>query len=206
MKNTRSGYNRIRVVPNGINPEYFKPGEKEKKILIVTRLFERKGVQYVIDAMNDIKEYELVICGEGPYKQNLMKQIKGLNAGNIHLMGYVSPERLKFEYETSSIFILPSSSENFPVVLLEAMSAGCAIITSNTTGCPEVTGNTALLVNPGESAGIKEALNRYINDDALRKSAGIKARERVLENFTWEKITEQYISIYNSVLNHGGIF
>ena len=193
--------NKIEVIPNGIDPEYFSPKKKEDKILVVTRLCERKGVQYVIDAMKDIKNYELVICGDGPYKEQLKQQISKLNVSNIHLLGYVSYEKLKNEYETSSIFVLPSSAENFPVVLLEAMASGCAIITTNVTGCPEVVGDTALLVRPKESKEIKDAIIKLMDDDELRTNMGDKARKRVVENFTWKQVAQSYVKMYEKILD-----
>ncbi|KAF5436524.1 Glycosyltransferase involved in cell wall bisynthesis [Candidatus Methanophagaceae archaeon] len=197
------GYDKIKVIPNGIHPENFIPKKKEEKILVVSRLFERKGVQYVIDAIKDIEDYELVICGDGPYKEQLEAQISKLNVSNIHLLGYVSDERLKYEYKTSSIFVLPSSAENFPIVLLEAMSAGCAIITTDVTGCPEVVGDVALLIRPKNSEDIRNALIKLINNNGLRTELGIKARKRVEENFTWEKIAKQYVSVYKEMISEG---
>ncbi|KAF5423993.1 MAG: Glycosyltransferase involved in cell wall bisynthesis [Candidatus Methanocomedens sp.] len=193
--------NKIEVIPNGIDPEYFNPKKKEDKILVVTRLFERKGVQYVIDAMKDIKNYELVICGDGPYKEQLKQQISKLNVSNIHLLGYVNYEQLKNEYEISSIFVLPSSAENFPVVLLEAMASGCAIITTNVTGCPEVVEDTALLVKPKNSDDIRNALIELISNNKLRSDLGFKARKRMLENFTWKQIAQSYVKMYEKILD-----
>lgn len=190
---------KIKVVPNGIDAKSFNPKQKEKKILVVTRLFERKGVQYIIDAMKHIKDYNLNICGEGPYKIHLNKQINKLNIDNVKLLGYVNHERLKYEYETSSIFVFPSSAENFPVVLLEAMASGCAIITTNVTGCPEVVGDCALLIRPKNSEDIRISINKLIKDNNLRNNLGIKARKRVEENFTWDKIVKQYINIYETI-------
>jgi len=196
-------YDKIKVIPNGIHSEKFIPKKKSEKILVVSRLFERKGVQYVINAMKDIKDYELVICGDGPYKEQLEQQISKLDNNNIHLLGYVSDERLKYEYETSSIFVFTSSAENFPVVLLEAMASGCAIITTNTTGCPEVVGDTASFVRPKNPEDIRNALIKLINNDELRSELGAKARKRVEEEFAWEKIAKQYLSIYEEVISKG---
>ena len=194
---------KIKVIPNGIYPENFKPKKKEKKVLVVTRLFERKGVQYIIDAMRDIKNYELVICGDGPYLKKLEHQISKLNVTNIHLLGYISYERLKYEYETSSIFVFTSTAESFGIVLLEAMSSGCAIITTNNSGCSEVVDDAALLVRPKKSSNIKEALIKLINNDQLRNELGAKARKRVEENFTWKIIAEQYLSVYEDRIIKG---
>ncbi len=200
--------NAIEVIPNGINPENFTPKKKEKKILVVTRLFERKGVQYVIDAMKGINDYRLVICGDGPYKQNLVERIKRSGSDNIEMLGYVSNERLKHEYETSSIFIFSSSAENFPVVLLEAMASGCAIITTNVTGCPEVVGDAAILIEPKSSESIKNALIELINDNELIIKLGLNARKRARNNFYWEKIALSYSKVYENVLksNHHEIW
>jgi glycosyltransferase involved in cell wall biosynthesis len=194
-------YDRIQVIPNCIDHENFIPKNKEMKVLVVSRLLMRKGIQYVIEATKDIEGYELIVCGDGPYKGQLQKQISELNDRNIHLLGYVTEERLKYEYETSSIFVLPSSAENFPIVLLEAMSAGCAIITANTTGCPEVVGDTALLVRPKNSDDIKDALIKLMNNDKLRSELGVKARRRVEEKFAVETIAKKYLSMYEEVID-----
>lgn len=198
---------KINVIPNGIHPEAynFNPTRKQKKILVVSRLFERKGVQYVIDTMKYIKGYELVICGDGPYKEQLEHKIKKLGVDTIQLLGWVTNERLRYEYERASIFVLPSSAESFGVVLLEAMLSGCAIVTTNFTGCAEVVADTALLVRPKNSEDIRNALLRLITDDKLRETLGEKARRRVEEHFTWNRIVQQYIEVYKCVLQEHNV-
>jgi len=195
-------YDRIKVIPNCIDHENFIPKNKERKVLVVSRLLKRKGIQYVIEAMKVIQDYELIVCGDGPYKRQLQKQINELNVKNIHLLGYVSEERLKYEYETSSIFVLPSSAENFPIVLLEAMSSGCAIITANTTGCPEVVGDTALLVRAHNTNDIKKSLLTLINDENLIKRLGENARQRVIDNFSSEHVAKLYLDVYEEFCNN----
>jgi len=150
--------------------------------------------------MNDIKGYELVICGDGPYKEQLEKQISKLNVNNIHLLGYVSPERLKYEYGTASIFVFPSSAESFGIVLIEAMASGCAVITSNDTACPDVVGNAALLVRPKSSDDIKDSLTLLINNNELLIKLGLNAKKRVEENFSWNKIVKQYLNLYENLI------
>lgn len=196
------GERRIEIIPNGVTSGVFHPGRKENKILTVSRLFERKGIQYVIEAMKDIEGFEYNICGEGPYKSSLEKQIKQLNIGNkVHLLGYLEPEQLRREYESAAIFILSSVAENFPMVLLEAMGAGCAVITSNTTGCIEVVGDAALLTRPEDVERIKQHLLTLINDPNLANQLGQKGRKRIECEFTWPNIAERYIQLYNATLN-----
>jgi glycosyltransferase involved in cell wall biosynthesis len=83
------------------------------------------------------------------------------------------------------------------------MSAGCAIITSNVTGCPEVVGDVALLVRPESSEDIRNAVIKLIGDDELISKLGFKARKRVEERFTWKKIAKQYVSVYEEVIEKG---
>lgn len=194
----------ITVIPNGfdIGSFNFNFKKKDKKILLVSRLFEFKGFQYFLDAIKDIDaDYEVNIVGDGPYKETLVQKAKDMKL-NVNFIGWLDnkSKELKNLYETSSIFVFPSTAENFPTVLLEAMAAGCAIITSNISGCPEVVGDTALLVDPKESGEIKDALIKLIDDDELRTNMGDKARKRVVDNFTWGLIAQNYVHIYEETL------
>ena len=99
-------------------------------------------------------------------------------------------------YERSGIFVLPSESENFPVVLLEAMAAGLAIVTTGGTGCAEVVGDAALLVPPKDVGALREALQRLICNPGLRASLGAAARRRLVDNFGWPVIAQQYVALY----------
>jgi glycosyltransferase involved in cell wall biosynthesis len=197
------GNRRVEIVSNGLSVESYHPRTKENKILSVSRLFERKGIQYVIEAMKGIEGFEYNICGDGPYKPSLERQIDHLNLKDrIKLHGYLEPDQLKREYESSCIFVLPSSSENFPMVLLEAMAAGCAIVTTDATGCAEVVGDTALLVRQKDPQGIQKALRTLICDEELRKDLGMRARARVEREFCWSQVAAKYVCLYQEVQNN----
>ena len=98
-------------------------------------------------------------------------------------------------------FVFPSESENFPIVLLEAMVAGLAIITTKGTGCAEVVGDTAILVEPRNSNEISSALQKMIEDDELCASMGRKARERVENNYGWPSILARTTLVYSEVVD-----
>lgn len=194
----------VMVIPNGfdIDSFNFNPKKKEKKILLVGRLFEFKGFQYFIEAIKDLDiNYEINIVGEGPYKEALVDKAKPIKT-KVNFLGWLDNNSPEFRevYETSTIFVHPSSAESFGIVLLEAMSAGCAIITTNTTGCSEVVGDTALLVRSENSEDIKQALLKLIDNDKLKSELGVKARKRAEEEFTWEKIAKQYEKVFNQAL------
>jgi glycosyltransferase involved in cell wall biosynthesis len=189
----------IQVIPTGFDTNLFKNGKKGKKILLASRLVERKGFQYFLEAISGLDlDYEINIVGDGPYKRKLIEKAKSLNVG-INFLGWLDNKSQKYKelYETSSIFVFPSISENFPLVLLEAMAAKMAIITTNTTGCPEVVGDAALFVRPRNSEDIREALTKLVNDESLRKKLGSEARKRLEDKFDLEKIAKKYLQVYN---------
>ncbi|MFA6363347.1 glycosyltransferase family 4 protein [Methanoregula sp.] len=198
------GERKVAIVPNGLSVESYHPRTKENKILTVSRLFERKGIQYVIEAMAGIEGFEYTICGDGPYKPYLERQIERLNLGHkIKLCGYLEQDQLIRQYESASVFVLPSSSENFPMVLMEAMAAGCAIVTSDATGCAEVVGDTALLVRQKDSKGIQEALLTLLHDRDLQRDLAMRARVRVEREFGWSRVAGKYVHLYERVLERG---
>jgi glycosyltransferase involved in cell wall biosynthesis len=193
------GRARTVVVPNGFDPGRLEPGRpKYKVVLAVSRLFERKGLQYLIEAFSDLDtDYELQIVGDGPYRAALEARAAA-RGSEIRFCGWLdnqSPE-LADRFERASIFVLPSEAENFPVSLLEAMAAGSAIITTSGTGCADVVGDTALLTPPRDVAALRAALQRLVEDDELRRDLGARARARVVENFTWDAVARRYAEIY----------
>ena len=101
----------------------------------------------------------------------------------------------------ASIYCLPSLRENASIALLEAMSAGCAVITTNTTGCPETIGDTGILVKPGKIKDIREKIINLINTPQLQKTMGKKARERVIDKFSWKYINNSYEKLLLTCLN-----
>jgi len=194
--------NHTTIIPNGINLNKFSPHkERENKILVVTRMFERKGVQYFIQALSGFNHNFIVnIVGEGPYLKTL-KILAAESKSNINFVGNLDNEsqELRELYETSKIFVFTSEAENFPVVLLEAMIAGLAIITTNDTGCAEVVGDGAILVKSKDSSAIKEALIKLIDDPDLCTKLGKIARTRAEELFSWETVAKKHIHLYSEL-------
>lgn len=194
------------LVPNGINAGEFDFSLKQNnRILIVSRMFERKGIQYFLRSLvGSDRIYQVDIVGEGPYLP-ILKDIAGELETNsrIHFHGWLDNDSLSLHrlLEQASIFVFPSESENFPVVLLEAMAAGLAIITTKGTGCEEVVGDTALLVMPKDSEAIQAALHTMVKQPDLCWRLGNSARERVKLLFSWSAIANRYVDTYQCIIN-----
>jgi glycosyltransferase involved in cell wall biosynthesis len=93
--------------------------------------------------------------------------------------------------------------ENFPTVLLEAMAAGMAVITSTAGGCPEVVGEAGLLVEPRNPAAIRQKLQELIHSDQRRLELMAAARKRA-EIFSWQNIASQYMQCYQKIIAKAG--
>jgi glycosyltransferase involved in cell wall biosynthesis len=200
---------KTRLLTNGIDLNKFSPNKiKKKRLLVVSRMFERKGIQYFLSSLKGLKHgFEVNIVGDGPYMEHLRRLASELNL-NVNFLGYLDndSEALKQLYETSMIFVLASETENFPIVLLEAMTAGLSIVTTDDSGCAEVVGDSGLLVPSKDILAIRNAILQLIEDELLRSRLGQAARKRVEGKFSWESTTKKYISLYDEVISSSGSF
>jgi glycosyltransferase involved in cell wall biosynthesis len=191
---------RVSIIPNGIDPGKLLASrpKQPRRILVVARMLRRKGVRYVLEALQgDPGEYELNVVGDGPEFPALrsLAERLGVKAQFTGWLDNASPE-LRGLYETSSVFVLASEAENFPVVLLEAMAAGLAIVTTHATGCAEVVGDAALLVPPRDAPALRAALRRLLADDALCSELGRAARARLDACYAWPAVVRRYLEVY----------
>jgi glycosyltransferase involved in cell wall biosynthesis len=188
-------------IPNGVEMDDFTPQPKEPRVLVATRLFERKGVQHVIEAMSHLPEqvYRLEVAGDGPMRAQLEQQARALRVpATFH--GWLPRRPLCQLFERSRIFVLASISDNFPVSLLEAMAAGCAIITTSAGGCPEVVADAGLVVEPGNVDSLRQALTRLISHPSLAEELGQRAAKRARDLFSWPAVASRHEAAYEAVL------
>jgi glycogen(starch) synthase len=154
-------------------------------------MFPRKGIQYFIDAVSGLdSDWEMIIAGDGPYRAELEARARKV-APMVRFAGFVGPEALRILYESSRILVFPSIQENFPMVLLEAMDAGCAIVSTNAEGCAEVVGTAGIVVPKGEPRGIREALERLMQDPGLIQQLSARSRARAA-TLAWSQIVPRY--------------
>jgi glycosyltransferase involved in cell wall biosynthesis len=196
----------VQVIPNGIDEKAFLSGPKKEQILVITRLVERKGVQYLLRALAAHPPgWPVIIAGSGEYEAELLKLNEKLGRP-ARFVGWVDnrSERFRQLLEESAIYVLPSDFENSSIALLEAMAAGTAIVTTRGHGCEETVGDTALLVTRGRDdpercvAELGAALLRLVRDASLRERLGSQARKRVLEHFTCDAVTTRYLDVYEA--------
>lgn len=144
---------------------------------------------------------ELHIVGDGPDRALLMKMADDVTTPVIFhgWLNNTSPSYREL-FETASIFVFPSEIENFPVVLLEAMSAGLAILTADVGGCAEVVGDTAEFIHPNRPDELYEKMSNLLADHQRIEAMGIKAYTRVMDHFTWDHIATAYEKLFRTAI------
>lgn len=184
----------IQLVPNGHWPRARLVEARRNRVLVVTRMFPRKGVQHFIEAVRSLgTDWEFVIAGDGPYRAEL-EALANSVANHVRFVGFVDCDTLRALYDSSRILVFPSLQENFPMVLLEAMDAGCAVVTTDAEGCAEVVGDAGLVVARGRPEGIRAALERLMADPALVADLSRRGQARAAA-LAWPIIVRRYREI-----------
>lgn len=185
----------VRIIPNGYFPEARIGLEKKNMILVVSRMFPRKGVQHFIDSVRDLStRWEIVIAGDGPYLETLKRKAKEGRCP-IRFTGFLDKNTLRDLYAQARILVFPSIRENFPVVLLEAMDSQCAIITTDAEGCAEVVGDAGIVVKKGVAADIRRELEKLMADPARCTKLGRRGWARV-RSVRWRKVATYYVDAF----------
>ncbi|MFC1738220.1 glycosyltransferase family 4 protein [Planctomycetota bacterium] len=195
----------ITHIPNGIDLENFKLDLTRPKgniILATGRLLKRKGFHTLIEAVRNIElPFEVHIAGDGPYRNQLQKLADGSKT-KIVFHGWLKQgsQELLSLYEKATIYVLVSARENASISLLEAMAARCVTITSNVTGCPETVGEAGFSIALDDADKLRGILIKLSEDKELIKQYSQKAYDRVVRNFSWDKIAEQYVQAYSDAI------
>ncbi len=208
--------NKVHVIHNGIDEEIWRPirnprvlekyGIREPYILFVGRLSRQKGILTLIEAAKDLpSDLTVAIVTGKPDDPNLIVEVSRAvkNLKNVVWINKVlEREELIPLYTMALAFICPSIYEPFGIVNLEAMACGTPVIASNVGGIPEVVvdGETGILVAPGNPVELAETVTRLYNNRSMAKEMGVRARERILEKFTWSKVAQKTYELYMEVL------
>lgn len=199
-------------IPNGYSPHYNSLNKKECRAILNIQqdrqvifslglLLKRKGFNFLIDAMKIVlKSNPNILCvigGSGPLKKKLENQIKNLKLNDhVLLAGFIPEEQLPLWINACDIFVLPSLSESFGVVQIEAMACGKPVIATYNGGSEEIirSDDYGLLANPGNAYDLAQkiemALNKQWDKEKILKYA---------EQYRWENIASRIKDVYDEV-------
>ncbi len=184
---------KLSVTYNSVDMERFRPDQastfkeevninpQKPVVLFVGNLVWQKGVEYLIRAKEFMNtDAEIVIVGGGP----LLEEFKGIvefeKMEGITFTG--SRNDIENIMPAADVVVVPSVSESFGIVILEAMASGKPVVATNVGGIPEVVNKeTGILVNPEDPVGLAEAVDKILQDNEIKEKMGKNAREQVMK-------------------------
>lgn len=202
----------IEVIYNFVDPNVFAPkrdsrlrlgGPGTKVLMHASNFRPVKNIPVVIQVFAEVRkrlQAKLVMVGDGPEKAGAEALARELGVhrdvlflGNQDCMEEMLP--------LADVFLLPSSSESFGLVALEAMSAEVPVVCSNAGGLPEVVehGFTGFLHEPAHVAGHTASVLKLLTHDSLRRTMGRRGRRVAMERFGADAMIEQYVRVYESL-------
>jgi len=200
----------IKVITNGIDVEEFKFKGLEKidcerkdfKIICGTRVTHRKGIRFILEALNLLVKknlnVSLDIIGEGNEREELEKRVDELQLKDkVNFIGVVEHSRLPEIYAGANVYVSASFNEGMSNTSLEALAVGLPIIATDTGGTFETVkeNENGFVIKMGSAEDIAEKVEIIYNDCAKEKSMSQKSRE-MAEKMSWKNIAEKYFELY----------
>jgi len=205
---------KVTIIQNGISMNRFDIGQSGKDIRkelgiangsavvgTVGRLSSEKGHRILLMAAKTILEQVpgtlFIIVGDGPLKSKLQQEF---NSSGIVFTGIRND--VPDLYRAMDLFVLPSFTEGFPMVLLEAMASKLPIVATRVGEVPSlINRENGILVEPGDVEGIKQAVVYFLRNRSIAKGMGQKGYQRVRDHFSSERMAGDYMDVYRSTMN-----
>ncbi|MDP3970793.1 MAG: glycosyltransferase family 1 protein [bacterium] len=179
----------------------------DRYLFYIGTLEPRKNIAGIIQSFDELaleklkkyKDMQLVIAGAKGFEfQDNYNAIKNAKSGKIRYIGYVTEKEKIALLNNAEAFIFPSHYEGFGLPVLEAMSYGIPVITSNVSSLPEVAGKAAELIDPSSLESLKKGIHKVITRKATRTKLA-KSGKKQAKKFSWDKCAKQTLKIYKKV-------
>lgn len=210
--------NKILIIPNAIDADYLEKCvfnsktynelcsifANKKVVLYVGRIIPRKGIEYLIKSIEIVTKKRsdilFLLIGDGEYKQTAEQLCEEIGVSdNVLFLNDLSDEYLFSYYKLSDIFILPSLSEGLPTTILEAMYFNKPVISTDIPGICSHFKDVALLVPPKNEHELADKILKLFDETELASTLSLNGKNHVLNNYTWDKVSESCLKIYNSI-------
>lgn len=216
-----SHYDKIEVIPHGIDPAKLAEAEREtvrriqnrygpRIVIAIGRLVPFKGFEILIRAMQMVPG-NLLLIGEGPLRKHLEMLANECGISErVFFMGRIDNSKIANYLSAADVFSMPSVSraESFGIVQLEAMAAGVPVVnTSIDSGVPEVSldGITGITVPPGDVHALAHALTTLLTDGEKRMRMGEAGKARVRGEFSEARMSMRTMRVYDEILSPNGL-
>lgn len=189
------------VIRHGVTDEYFaesspsgddsaKSESGEPFVFHASLASKRKNPEAVLEAADRL-DARFVLAGGG-WEERVPDR---LQEANVEVRGYVPEAELVELYHRADVFYFPTHHEGFGLPVLEAMAAGCAVVTSDAYAVPEVAGDAAVLADPTDVDAHVAEIRRLLGDETARRELGEVASERARQ-FSWDDAAARTERVY----------
>ncbi len=200
---------RVWFIPNGVGPEFFHArsfsGGIATKLLFVGTWIDHKGIYYLAKAFEKvlrvIPEARLTIAGCLELEEKVRRCFAPAAQAALEVWPFVARGEISSLYAKHEIFVLPSLMEGMPLVLLEAMASGMAVVTTESSGMTDLVEDShdGLFVIPGDTESLSAAIVRLCRDPELRLRLGSAAQEK-MKRYTWTRSARRHEMVFNRAL------
>jgi len=197
---------KVYYIPNGIDTPPENSGKIETVntagyLLFIGRLVPEKGIHYLIKAFNELKtDKKLIIVGESSFTDDYVSYLHSISGPDVDFLGFVETEKVQELYKNAYMFVLPSEVEGSPVALLEAMSHGICVLVSDIPECLEVIGGSGFSFRARDYLDLKDKLRYLIDNPEVVKQMGLRAKNRMREQYQWKPVVNELERLYSSLL------
>jgi glycosyltransferase involved in cell wall biosynthesis len=198
------------VVHNGIDAETFNTnGRSEegdlKLITTASADVPLKGLKYLLKSLTkllpDHPNLELTVIGELRDQGETQELIQKLNLENrVQFHSQITQKRIVELYSDATVAVCPSLYEGFGFPAGEAMACEVPLVTTDGGALPEVVGDCAEIVEPGNPNALADGIRTLLDNPAKRKRLAERARKRITDQFTWEKAAKQTETVYREAI------
>ena len=202
----------IKIIPNGVDLDLFRPKRKEKKsgivsgekiILTNSRLVKKNAVDDLIKAGQYLDfPFKMLIIDIGPDEKKLRSLVKKLNLEDkVKFLGHMTHKEIVKYHYLADVFVRPSLSEGLGNVFLEAMATGLPIIGTPVGGIPDflIDRKTGLFCQVRSPRSIAEKIKEILEDDSLRKTLVKNGLKLVQDKYNWDIIARKMGKIYQKL-------
>jgi glycosyltransferase involved in cell wall biosynthesis len=198
----------LRIVPVGVDAAVFRPPSAPRVagrvVAISSADSPLKGLRVLVEAVAKLRterDVELVVVGRKPKKGPVARAIEDLAVGDaIRFVTDLPEAALADLLGSAEVAVVPSLYEGFSLPAVEAMSCATPLVTTRGGALPEVVGDAAQTVTPGDAGELAASIGGLLDDAGRRAALGAKGRARVEERFTWRAVAEQTAACYEEAI------
>ena len=199
---------RLRVVPVGVEHDVFVPPVEPRVpgriVATASADVPLKGIVHLLEAIAKLRterDVELVVVGRAKEGGAAALAVDRLGlTDHVRFVTGVSEAELVRVFGSAQVGVVPSLYEGFSLPAIEMMSCATPLVATTAGALPEVVGDAALLVPPGDAEALASAIARVLDDPDLAERLGAAGRARVMDRFTWTSVAQQTVQWYRDAL------